>query len=860
MIMLNIQVPCFSQSTNQMNIGRLYGKIIDSLSGKPVEASSIQIIRYQVDTFTRKRKEVVIAGMLTKLNGDFAVSDLPVSGSMKLRVTAIGFVMFERPVSFDMGAASQSSAAGFIQIMNSVNKDIGNIRLQRDIKILKEVQVQGSSSAFQMNIDRKVFNADKLITSQGGMAIDVLKNIPFISVNSDGTIELRHASPQIFVDGKPTLLMLQQIPANSIEKIELITNPSAKFDATGTGGIINIILKKKQQFGSSGFMMAGFGWYSRADLVTDFSFRKNKFNWRLSAGGNNIGNETKGHTFRENYFSNSSSPFFNTESRYTYYGRVLYANIGLDYYMDNRNTFSVLFSPGGGRFSFSDNQEQQFLNKRRSVESTGIRNSNGSNNFSYSTAQFSYTHNYIKPGHELTADITYNHSHGGGSDLLVTNIKNISSGLEQIYQQKNETGSETGMLTMQTDIINPLNDRLKLEAGIRTNRQWNTTPFNSLFRNQQNEWIKNKAVSNSFHYLQVINAVYISFTGRNKKASVNYQAGLRLEQSVFTGRQNSSKNNSDIGILIKINGPDSGKHFWQIFFPSLFITKEIRKGEQIQFTCSRRIQRPSIFQLLPYAEFSDIQNIRQGNASIKPEFTYLFEMTYNKIFDRGNFLTTLYCRNTVDAITRFLVPFSRYSGTVLPPEAGIDSNTVLVTTYLNALLNTVGSEFSFRYKLHKNVNATLSSTISYLHLTGMYSGIQQSNNGWNWLAKLNTTFQPPVFTLQLSASYEAPKLILQGRNVAVWFADISIRKPVLKNKTGFISFTVNDIFNQRASGNTTTTALWKQEYYRRWEARNFRLSVGWNFGKLDVENLKRKNRKAEKELRQAGQNVQQRDN
>ena len=228
--------------------GRFYGKVVDG-SNKGIEAASVTLVASKPDSATKQVKETIIGGMLTSKMGDFSVENVPVFGKYKLRISGIGFQQREIPVGFEMpnrnGGGNDPSA-----MLNAMDKDLGNIKLEIDDKVLGNVTVTASKPQLQMGIDRKIFTVDKNITSAGGSAVDVMKNVPSVNVDIDGNVTLRNSAPQIFVDGRPTNLTLEQIPADAIESVEIITNPSAKFDASGgTAGILNIVLKKKQASG-----------------------------------------------------------------------------------------------------------------------------------------------------------------------------------------------------------------------------------------------------------------------------------------------------------------------------------------------------------------------------------------------------------------------------------------------------------------------------------------------------------------------------------------------------------------------------------------------------------------------------------
>ncbi|OYW16353.1 MAG: hypothetical protein B7Z54_09725 [Sphingobacteriales bacterium 12-47-4] len=235
----------------QMN-GRFYGKIMDSMLNKGIDGASVQLIQNKMDTVTKKRKDFIIAGMLTGSNGDFSLENVPLFGQYKLQVTAIGYKILEQTVKFDVKMPDRNamSSGDMSSLLNMADKDLGNIKLTIDAQVLSNVTVTADKPLMTLGIDRKVFNVEKSITSAGGTAVDVMRNIPSLSVDLDGNVTLRNAAPTVFVDGRPTTMQLDQIPADAIESVELITNPSAKFDASGgTSGILNVVLKKNKKVG-----------------------------------------------------------------------------------------------------------------------------------------------------------------------------------------------------------------------------------------------------------------------------------------------------------------------------------------------------------------------------------------------------------------------------------------------------------------------------------------------------------------------------------------------------------------------------------------------------------------------------------
>ena len=226
-----------------MNLGHFYGKVLESVNGKPLEAASVLLIQNKFDSVTKKRKDVVVGGMLTNKKGEFSLENINIMGQYKLKITAMGFKPYEAKAGFELNMAGARNG-DMSSMLSAVDKDLGNLTLSPDAQQLENVTVSASKALLEMKIDRKVFNVEKNLTSVGGTAVDVMKNVPSLNVDIDGNVTLRNAAPQIFVDGRPTTLTLDQIPADEIASVEIITNPSAKFDASGGGaGILNIVMK-----------------------------------------------------------------------------------------------------------------------------------------------------------------------------------------------------------------------------------------------------------------------------------------------------------------------------------------------------------------------------------------------------------------------------------------------------------------------------------------------------------------------------------------------------------------------------------------------------------------------------------------
>jgi outer membrane receptor protein involved in Fe transport len=849
----------------QMNAGRLYGKILDAETGKPIEAASVQLTSTKFDEVKKKRKDTTISGQLTAMNGDFSLENLPVMGSFKLVITAVGYKTIEQKQSFDM-SGMMGGGGDMTKMMNAVDKDLGNIKMEKNAAVLNDVTVTTVKRAIEMGIDKRIFNVDKNATTVGGTGLDVIKNIPNLTVDVDGNVQLRGSSPTIFVDGRPTTLTLEQIPAETIEKVELVTNPSSKYDASGVGGIINVVLKKNIRKGYNGFLSLGVGTYDRYNANFNFNYRMGKFNWFTNLGYNYSGNFTTGYTRRENLKGGITTGYYNVDQENASFGGFGFARFGFDFYADIRNTITLSVAASKGGFDTREEQTQNFLSAGKQVTSTGSRNSTSSNIFRGVTSQLSYKHNFSQPGREYTADVTYTNG-GSDNDGDFNTILQAVGGTTQNFFQRNDGGGTTQQLTVQTDYVHPIGDNKKFEAGLRTNWNWFESPFISYTKNYGWLLVKNDFLSNNYNYVQAIHAAYMNYSISTTNKKWGFQFGLRTELSNFDGQLTQFNPRSqfvpgvakDTSLKISIDVPSSTNgSFLDAFFPTAFVTYKISDNDDMQLNYSRRIQRPNFFQLIPFTDFSDLQNLRQGNGALRPEFTNSLEMNYNHKMKEGNLLVSSFYRATADPIVRFSVPFSRQSGAVLPNSQLFDTNTVVVNTFINAQSQSfLGTEFTFQYNLSKSINITPSANLSYADLKANYLGYQQNSNGWQVYAKLNGTVKfKNNWSVQLNSSYDGPRVTPQGRSVEVFFMDVAVKKDFMKGNAASLTLAVTDVFNQRGFGGNSSTDTWNQEFFRRRESRFARITFSYRFGKFDAQLFKRKNLKSERELMQGGQGMQ----
>jgi outer membrane receptor protein involved in Fe transport len=812
-------MPQADAPTLQIRSSRIYGKLVDENSGKGIDAASVQL--YLAD------KDSLYSGMLTKANGNFSFSNISASHHYRLVISALGYEPIEQVI-----AAGRGENGRF-------EKDLGNIVLHPVVKQLADVTITATRPELEMSIDRKVFNVAKSLTSTGGTAVDVMKNIPSVSVDIDGNVELRNSTPQIFVDGRPTILTLDQIPADHIEKVELITNPSAKFDASTSGGIINVVLKKEKRIGLNGIASASVGAPRVLNGNLSLNLRQGKLNFFMSGGYNQSGGKARGKTLRENKPDGITRDYFNQYSLTNRFRKFSSINFGFDYFMDNRNTISVTQRFGGGNSKNSETQQQEYLNKDKVVQYYGDRDGVSRWEFNRNSTRASYKHTFPQQGRELTADITYNYGKSASNSTILNRYYYPDGSTYKPSATVNNDGkNDNDQVTFEAGYVHPLGENAKFETGLRAYFNDYKSYFNVFgYDNGQETKLP---LSNNYKYTENINAVYGTYS--QKIGAFSFQAGLRAEYSKFSGLL------IDSAFRFGYEYPKSIGNIWNALFPSLFLTRQIGEEDEIQVNFSRRIRRPDFWQLNPYIEINDPVNLRQGNPQLQPEFVNSFELNYSKGFKGGNLLGVLYWRNNPNDITQ-------YSDTITAAQyeqlqnAAVDPNAILNTWVNASTTNRYGAEFTLQYKTASGLNLTPSINMQYRKVNAHINNINLSNKGFNWDARLTANYkiktEKPLFnnlSFQLMGNYESPRVIPQGRRLSEFSVDLAIRKDLLKNNRGTITFGINDVFNTRRWGTIYDTETFYQDAYRRWNVRSFRVTFSYRFGKADFPLLNRNHR------------------
>jgi outer membrane receptor protein involved in Fe transport len=841
------------------NIGHLYGKIVDNTTNKGIEAVTIQLTGNKFDTATHKMKEVVLRTMITKANGDFSFESLPVMGKFKLKIGALGYKAIEKPVGFDlkMPQGGGQNGGGMQQFLGMTDKDLGNIKMEQDATNLGTVTVTSSAKQqFELGIDRKIFNVDKNLVSTGQTATEIMKSIPSLNVDIDGNVTMRNATPTLFIDGRPTTLTLDQIPADIIDKVELITNPSAKYDASGgNAGILNIVLKKNKKTGYNGGLRSGIDSRAKINLGGDINLRQNKMNISLSGNYNQRKSISNGITDRDNFLTTPSA--VHNVSDGTNNGTFSFFRGGIDYFLDNRNTISLAGNYVRGQFD-NDNFQTVDSTIKGSFSSFNRIASNSNFGFRNLGTQLSFKHNFAKSGEDFTIDANFNSSTNNNHSLTSTQTFYPDNSVKgrPLLQQTLGDGYNR-FYTIQSDYENPFSEDKKLEAGVRAAiRDFGNNSNQFIFNPNTNQYMLIPLISNKYKFNDQVYAGYLSYGFKVKKW--NYQLGLRAESSNYTGT------------LLNASGADSAQfkvNYPLSLFPSAFITYKYNDKQDFQVNYSRRINRPNFFQLMPFPDYSDPQNINIGNASLKPEFTNSFELSYNNAYKRGaNFLATVFFKYSTDLITRYVY---RDKSALSPTDSAYFS------TFINANSSySYGLELTNKMPVTKWWDLTLAVNLYNSKINASVPGQTLDNSLLSWFGKMNSSFKlTKTISIQLSGDYQAktvlapsvgggggarggggggfmfggPQGTAQGYNLPRYGFDLAIRKDwTWKNgQSGSLTLGMNDIFRTQVFKSYSVSTYFDQTTERRRDPQILRLNFSYRFGKFDATLFKRKNTKAD---------------
>lgn len=708
--------------------GKITGTLIDTLTDHPVDYATVALFS--------ENEEKLVTGTLSKNGGQFALESIN-TGKYYLEISFMGY---EKRIVKNI----------FIN-RNNMFVDLGIIYLERSVTNLEEVVVEGDAPSIDYQIDKKVINVSKQLTSVSGTAVDVLENVPSIRVDIEGNVLLRGSSGfTVLVDGRPSILdpndALQQIPASTIDNIEIITNPSVKYDPDGTAGIINIITKKNKMKGFSGIVNLKAGLDNKYGGDFLLNYKQNKFNYYL--GGDYDNSEYPGEMESERITRTPDSTYYvNSKGTHTHSRNSRGLRAGIEYQMNDKNFISLGFRYGkrkGGGDSELDYQEWSEpgndINQYKNIEE-----SERGGNFISITGN--YEHKFVKKGHQLQAEISFDRR--DWEEFSVSELATLSGEISD--GKKNLENGPGRRIRMKVDYTLPLGETNKFEAGYQSrlgNNDDNTEYY--ILNLLTNEYELQPEYSYKTEYARSIHSIYTLYAGENK--NFGYQGGLRGE---YTYRKISATGESEIPTIDR----------WDIF-PTIHLSYNIPGENQIMGSYTRRIERPRGWYLEPFLTWSDAYNVRQGNPNLQPEYIDSYEIAYIKKFNKNFISLESYYRITNNKIERVRTVYSE-----------------------NVMLNTIdnvgkdyslGLEFMLSYQFFKWWEADLMANYYKYKVEGVLYDEDFSNESNNWSLRLNSTFNIKKNTkIQLNGSYDGPSADAQGTREGFFMLNAAVRQDFL---------------------------------------------------------------------------------
>ncbi|WP_069658723.1 TonB-dependent receptor [Arcticibacter eurypsychrophilus] len=786
------------------NPGIINGKITDGSTNKPVEFASIAV----VDTVTGKTTKTA----QSTLNGTFSFKNLPV-GSYTLKISYIGYQPFSR--------------TGFIISNQSSTLDAGTIKLvQGKSNVLKEVVVQAQKSTIQLGVDRKVFNVEQNLVSAGGSATDILANVPTLSVDIDGNVNLRGSSNvRILIDGRPSAIgggdmasLLQSLPASSIETIELITNPSSKYDPEGQTGIINIVLKKNQRIGFNGGVSLSAGTLDNYNANTNLSYRDGKVN--LYGNYSYRYSNRKGSGFSNtNFLDNNSILNNSTVSKRHNEGNN--AKVGLEYYLNSKTTIGV--SGNINIRSGDDTEDINYLYQNYSTElnGTSLRKSTEKEDNKGYDLNFDLIRKFKRTGEELSANFSYGSNKEDENQYFNQDFYTVGGALKDTLDRRKAMNSQNrDNYNIQLDYTIPVNAKQKFETGYRGSiANSDESQVSDLYNRVSQTYVRDNYLTNDFDLEDQVHAVYINYQNQITD-KFGFQFGLRAEQANL----NTIYSSLDPITLAPLK--TEGKLDYFRVYPSVFLTQKLKNDNQLQLSYTRRVNRPRGWQVNPFRDISDPNNIRVGNPNLKPEDIHSFELSHMKYWKAITFTSSLYFRQVNDVVEGI--------------QQRLDSTTTL-TQFTNLTRNQAsGLELISKATLFKGFDLTGNANLFYNHFSGSEEYGLDGNSGYNWTGKLIVNAQIVTnLSAQINMEYMARRVTAQGRGREMFGTDAALKLDVLKKK-GSLSFNMRDVFNSRRWGMITETAQFNREFRRRMQGRMSTLTFSYRFGNTDNQQKNKK--------------------
>lgn len=765
------------------HIGSISGTVVDKSTNQPVEYATVIIYRGKDST--------MVTGCVTDSQGKFSIDKIAY-GVYNVKVDFIGYAaLMLRGIRLAQAAV-----------------DVGKLDLAPSSQNLEGVTVTGHQTGVQSNLDKKVYNIDKTMFGTGGTALDIMQSLPAVQVDFDGNVSMRGAGVTILIDGRPSnLVSLDQMPANLIEKVEVISNPSAKYDPEGVSGIINIVLKKNAQRGLNGIVNLTAGWNDKWMGSASLNYRKNKVN----VFTNYTLRSFHGDSWQDFWSQNAigAGTIYQQKNTKTISNmKMQNIQLGVDYFIDSKNTLSTSFTLEPRNMNSKDTTSGFFNESSLLSYDYGRHSWNRSTNKGGFEYDLNYKHEFHREGAELTAEVNIDRGNSKSEQGAVEQYGKVASGASNLdnlppygYQLTNTTNDNTRSFA-RTDLVLPMAEKGRIETGYMLTNSQSKLSYNlSKSYSSSSSAVHLPLYDNDFDYNQLVNALY--FIYGNGIGKFKLQAGVRSEYTHAHGIQHTQ-------------GTSFTKNYLDLF-PSAFIKYNPNDENEVGINYSRRINRPRIGNLNPFVNRTDTLNLSTGNPDLNPEYVNSFELGYTKLHNKNSLTLTGFYRKTTGVVAAVRTQLS-------PLQS--------IITYVN-----LNSSISYGAEASANVNLVkwwnINASYSYFHITlsevgsGILNDNTRASNSWTLRATSNW-YATKKLSFQLMCNYKSPVVSTggggyrgsgggtQGKTLTNYYFDAGARYSMLKDKIS-LSLRMSDIFNtnryiQDGFGNnyTSYTKSWRE--------------------------------------------------
>ncbi|MBN8822772.1 MULTISPECIES: TonB-dependent receptor [unclassified Spirosoma] len=765
--------------------GQLSGMLTDSTTRQPVPFATVALL-----TATG----TIITGQTTTETGHFTFTGLAI-GTYAVQISYVGY--------------QPRTLIGITILASQPTRDLGTILLRSESRQLNEVRVTTQKALIEEKSDRLVYNAGSDITNKGGTAVDVLRKAPMLTVDVSGNVQIRGSSSiKVLLNGRPSGLLarnlseaLKMIPANTIQSVEVITSPAARYDAEGAGGVINIITKKQLK-GSNGSLDVTAGNYIQS-LGGSYGFKREKFG--LTFSGNTNAEREK------SIIETTRTSLVNGQPAGELFQRISANNIhpgwfgdlGMEYAFDTLNRVNLSVSSWGGAWPTSNTGYYRFRNTENQISQEYKQVVDQQNPFGNIEWNLGYTRTFHKPKQELSVlgqySYTFDNSRYASDQFSLTD--------QPLYRETSTNRSHNPQWTWQIDYVHPFsrNGQQVFEVGAKMVRRDVSSTYEVYTSQPENIALLNLSTdrSNTFTYDQQVAAGYASLKLANR-THWTLQLGTRLENTSMSGQFAHTIS----PFRVQFNN----------FIPSIILSKQLTEQQSVKVTYTQRISRPMIWDLNPYVNASDPKNRMAGNPQLRPELAHLAEISYSLTTPKGTYLNlALYRRQTDNSIEDVRT---------------VDTAGVSLTTRQNVARNErTGLNVNASGQLGRNWKLNGGGEFYYAHFSS--PALQVQNSGWLWQFTLNLAYQlPRQFTVQANGIYSTGWVLLQGKNSAWYDYSLAVRKEFWDKKAS-LTLGVNNPFTypfrqQNDSQSSTFRAHTANQYF----TRSVKLTFSWQFGQI----------------------------